>query len=126
MLLQVEGERLLLEATHKYSAASAEIRRLSTEGAIGKATPQKNVSASSSKGAISISGLALPLKGDFIRMLRAGGDGHVHYFVVLVKYRSRVIATQMLSTGDAGVGHGGKLSFPNLINLPSLALLVQI
>jgi hypothetical protein len=39
---RVEGERLLLESTHKYSAATAEIRRLSTEGAIGKSTPQKN------------------------------------------------------------------------------------
>ena len=122
--IQVEGERLLLEATHKYSAASAEIRRLSTEGAIGKATPTNQ--ASSSKGAISISGLTLPLKEDFIRMLQAGGDGHVHYFVVLVKYHSRVIATQMLSTSDDTVGQSGKLSFPNLINLHNLDFDFQI
>ncbi len=41
---RVEGERLLLEATHKYTAASAEIRRLTTEGAIGK---DSNMAASS-------------------------------------------------------------------------------
>ena len=33
---RVEGERLLLESTHKYNAATAEMKRLSTEGAIGK------------------------------------------------------------------------------------------
>ena len=123
--MQVEGERLLLEATHKYSAASAEIRRLSTEGAIGKSTPQRNKPTHCSRGAISISGLALPLKADFIRMLRSGGDDTVHYFVVLVKYRSRVIATQMLSTVE-GISQGGRLSFPNLINLRDLDFDFQI
>jgi hypothetical protein len=39
---QVEGERLLLEATHIYTAVTSEIKRLQTEGAIGKSTPQKN------------------------------------------------------------------------------------
>ena len=67
MLFQVEGERLLLEATHMYSAAASEIRRLSTEGAIGKSTPQRAKQASTSRGAISISGLSLPLRADFIQ-----------------------------------------------------------
>lgn len=141
----MEGERLLLEATHKYSAATAEIRRLSTEGAIGKSSKNhpgllfplllvrttagcENDSfpqtASSSKGAISISGLSLPLKADFIRILRSGADDTVHYFVVLVKYRSRVIATQMLSTID-GIDKN-KLHFSNLINLRDLDLDFQI
>ena len=57
-------------------------------------------------------------------MLRAGGDDTVHYFVVLVKHRARVIATQMLSSLDGIVG--GKLAFPNLINLRDLAFDFQI
>jgi hypothetical protein len=73
---------------------------------------------SGSRGSISISGLALPLKADFIRMLQAGGDDTAHYFVVLVKCRGRVIATQMLSTLD-GINNR-RLVFPNLINLRDL------
>ena len=38
---RVEGERLLLESSHKYYACMQEIRRLSTDGALGKASPQK-------------------------------------------------------------------------------------
>ena len=51
-------------------------------------------------------------------------DDSVHYFVVLVKYRHRVIATQMLSTVD-GVQRG-KLAFPNLINMRDLDFDFQV
>ena len=34
-VIQVEGERLLLEATHKHNAALKEISRLKTEGGLG-------------------------------------------------------------------------------------------
>ncbi len=112
---RVEGERLLLESTHKYSAAVSEIKRLSTEGALGKSG-----GASTSRGSISFSGLALPLKKDFVKFLKEGGDGSVHYFVVLIKYRSRVVATQMVSTIDSGCVRKEKLCFPNLINLRDL------
>jgi hypothetical protein len=60
--------------------------------------------------------MSLPLRADFIRMLRDGGD---------VKYRARVIATQMLSTID-GVTAAGKLVLPNLINLRDLDFDFQI
>ena len=35
MTFKVEGERLLLEATHKHNAALKEISRLKTEGGLG-------------------------------------------------------------------------------------------
>ena len=35
MIMQVEGERLLLEASHKRAAALTEIQALKTEGGIG-------------------------------------------------------------------------------------------
>ena len=102
---RVEFERLLLEAHHKYSAASAEIRRLKTEGARrmsmgsrSEAVTADKSSKAASKGAISISGITLPLKPDFVRMVNNGGHDGVHYFLCLVKYRAQVIATQMLST----------------------------
>ncbi len=45
----MEGERLLLEATHKYTAACSEIRRLTTEGAIGKATNPSSTAGGNSR-----------------------------------------------------------------------------
>ncbi|XP_059096136.1 anillin-like isoform X2 [Tigriopus californicus] len=123
---RVEGERLLLEATHKYSAASSEIKRLSTLASIGQSSSPSKAgrTSSSSKGQISISGLALPLKPEFVKMLREVGDDTVHYFIVLVKHKSRVIPTQMLCTGE-GISKG-KLIFPNLINLRDLDFDFQI
>ena len=48
----------------------------------------------------------------------------MHYFVVLVKYKARVIATQMLCTID-GVQRD-RLAFPNLINLRDLDFDFQV
>ncbi len=47
-----------------------------------------------------------------------GGDDFVHYFLCLVKYRSQVIATQMLSSSD-GISQG-RLHFSNLIKISDL------
>ena len=94
---RVEFERLLLEAHHKYAAANSEMGRLKTEGARRmSASGRKQVlKKSSTKGAISISGISLPLKADFIRMISAMPEQDtIHYFLCLVKYRSQVIATR--------------------------------
>ena len=121
---RVEFERLLLEAHHKYAAASAEIRRLKTEGARRMSMGSKE--QKTSKGAISISGITLPLKRDFVNMIVNGGGGDsVHYFLCLVKYRAQVIATQMLSTID-GITKGSNLVFSNLINVSDLDFDFQI
>jgi len=136
---RVEFERLLLEAHHKYSAASAEINRLKSRGA--KAGVLSSQNSPISKGSVSISGLSIQLKQEFVKLLSARDEPylHVHYFVCLVKYRSQVktlfgllpiyqfyncqisqvIASQMLSTAD-GVSRGGKLNFTNLININDL------
>ena len=80
------------------------------------------------KGTISLSGVKLPLKPEFVKMIQNpghGGDDFVHYFVCLVKYRSQVIATQMLSTLE-GINRSGQLEFPNLINIKELDFDFQI
>ncbi len=60
-----------------------------------------------------------------MRMLKRGDlEDAVHYFLVLVKYRQRVIATQMLSTVD-GINND-RLVFPNLINMRDLDFDFQI
>ena len=126
---RVEFERLLLEAHHKYAAATTEMNRLKTEGARRmSASGRKEVmKKSSTKGAISISGICLPLKADFIRLITSMPDQDtVHYFLCLVKYRSQVIATQMLSTLDGISARKNKLVFTNLINVNELEFDFQI
>ena len=126
---RVEFERLLLEAHHKYAAANSEMGRLKTEGARRmSASGRKQVlKKSSTKGAISISGISLPLKADFIRMISAMPEQDtIHYFLCLVKYRSQVIATQMLSTNEGISARKNKLLFTNLIKVNELEFDFQI
>jgi actin-binding protein anillin len=126
---RVEFERLLLEAHHKYAAATTEMNRLKTEGArrMSASGRQEMMKKSSTKGAISISGISLPLKADFIRLMSSMPDQDtVHYFLCLVKYRSQVIATQMLSTLDGISARKNKLVFTNLINVNELDFDFQI
>ena len=129
---RVEFERLLLEAHHKHNAATAEINRLKNITARGQLSLFRGGSGSNgsgkSKGTISLNGIKLPLKPEFVKMIQNpghGGDDFVHYFVCLVKYRSQVIATQMLSTVD-GINRSGQLEFPNLINIKELEFDFQI
>ena len=126
---RVEFERLLLEAHHKYAASTTEMNRLKTEGARRMSASCKNevMKKSSTKGAISISGISIPLKADFIRLMSNVPDQDtVHYFLCLVKYRSQVIATQMLSTLDGISARKNKLVFTNLINVNELDFDFQI
>jgi actin-binding protein anillin len=126
---RVEFERLLLEAHHKYAAANSEMGRLKTEGARRmSASGRKQVlKKSSTKGAISISGISIPLKADFIRMISAMPEQDtIHYFLCLVKYRSQVIATQMLSTNEGISARKNKLLFTNLIKVNELEFDFQI
>jgi len=113
---QVEGERLLLEATHKHNAALKEISRLKTEGGLG-ADPDADTSV---RGTVCINSISLKLKKEFIESLKCGdADDCVHYFLCLVKCAGQVIPTQMLSTLN-GLG-SITLDFPNLIRLTELA-----
>eukprot|EP00092_Neocalanus_flemingeri_P040288 GFUD01043883.1.p1 GENE.GFUD01043883.1~~GFUD01043883.1.p1 ORF type:complete len:1410 (-),score=481.54 GFUD01043883.1:150-4379(-) len=112
---QVEGERLLLVATHKRAAALNEIQRLKTEGGIG-ADPRQDHSV---RGTVSLCGVTLGLKREFVEQLKSGESGDfVHFFLCLVKSAGQVIPTQMVSTAE-GL-EGTQLHFPNLINFRDL------
>jgi len=112
---QVEGERLLLVATHKRAAALNEIQRLKTEGGIG-ADPRQDHSV---RGTVSLCGVTLGLKKEFVDQLKTGESGDfVHFFMCLVKSAGQVIPTQMVSTSE-GLD-GTQLHFPNLINFRDL------
>jgi hypothetical protein len=80
-----------LEAHHKYAASTAELNRLKSDKS-GLARKSEKSGQPMCKGTVSISGLCLQLKPEFIRMISTGDGIHedVHYFVCLVKYRSQV------------------------------------
>jgi len=112
---QVEGERLLLVATHKRAAALNEIQRLKTEGGLG-ADPRLDNSV---RGTVSLCGVTLGLKKEFVEQLKKGDcNDFVHFFLCLVKCAGQVIPTQMVSTTE-GLD-GSELHFPNLINFRDL------
>ena len=114
---QVEAERLLLEASHKRAAALTEIQKLKTEGGLG-ADPRQE--ASTVRGTVSLCGITLRLKQDFVKQVRSGEAGDfVHFFLCLVKSAGQVIPTTMVSTADGLDGHS--LHFPNLINFRELS-----
>ncbi|XP_046438259.1 anillin-like [Daphnia pulex] len=110
---QVEGEKLLLISSQKKQAAINEIQRLKSEAAM-KVISNKLAS----RGTLSFSNIGLPLKKDFLSMLKKGGGDVVHYFIVLIRSRGQVIPLQMLSTVD-GI-QDGVLRFPNLVQLRNL------
>ena len=112
---QVEGERLLLVATHKRQTATTEIQRLKTEGGLGR-DPNKDNSV---RGTVSLCGINLGLKSEFVNLVRSGEAGEfIHYFLCLVKCAGQCIPTQMVSSSD-GLD-GCELHFPNLINFRDL------
>ena len=113
---QVEGERLLLVASHKRAAALSEVDRLKTEGGLG-AEPGADTSV---RGTVSLCGVTLGLKREFVQQVRSGEAGDfLHYFLCLVKCAGQVIPTQMVSSSE-GLD-GAQLHFPNLINFRDLS-----
>ena len=89
-----------LESHHKYAASTTEMNRLKSEGAKAGLTRKAEAAKAGSeksqgklcKGTLSISGLTLPLKNEFVKMINTSDGFHedIHYFVCLVKYRSQV------------------------------------
>ncbi|GFS87841.1 anillin [Nephila pilipes] len=109
---QVEGERLLLIATQKRQAILNEIQRLKSHGAQGSTTEEGT-------GTLTITGMELPLKRDFIAaQLEGKTNDVVHYFLCLLRHGHQVVVTQMVSTNDKITD--GSLHFSNLIQLKNL------
>ena len=94
----------------------SEIQRLKTEGGIGR---EEGGDQDHVRGTVSLSGVSLGLKREFVEQLKSGDNDFVHHFVCLVKCGGQVIPTQMVSTVDGLAG--AELNFPNLINLRDLS-----
>ncbi|XP_066599667.1 anillin-like isoform X2 [Prorops nasuta] len=108
---QVEGERLLLVATHKRQAALNEVQRLKVEGTLRPITPGSP--EVQEKGSLTISAISLPFKRDYIRCMDP--DTRLHY-VCLIRHLDEVLATPVVeaSARDSCVRFPSTLKFQNL------------
>ncbi|XP_076356893.1 uncharacterized protein LOC143250326 [Tachypleus tridentatus] len=111
---QVEGERLLLIASHKRQACANEIQKLKTDGALGIR------SKSYGRGTLMISDVRIPLKQEFVSTRVEGKkDDAVHHYLCLVRHNADVISTRMLSTEDGITA--GTFSFTDCFTIQNLS-----
>ncbi|XP_076387570.1 anillin isoform X2 [Megachile rotundata] len=110
---QVEGERLLLVATHRRQAALNEVQRLKIEGTLRPVTPGSPEVQES--GALTVSAITLPLKRDYFRNV---GRNTCHHFVCLMRHLENVVATPVVvaESGDSCVRFPSTLKLNDLYN----------
>ncbi|KAK9308638.1 hypothetical protein QLX08_001483 [Tetragonisca angustula] len=108
---QVEGERLLLVATHRRQAALNEIQRLKVEGSLKPVTPGSPEVQES--GSLTVSAITLPLKRDHFRNM---GISTCLHFVCLMRHLEEIVATPIViaEPGDSC------LRFPSTLKLNDL------
>ncbi|XP_076276786.1 anillin-like isoform X2 [Lasioglossum baleicum] len=106
---QVEGERLLLVATHRRQAALNEVQRLKVEGTLKPVSPGSPELQES--GSLTISAITLPLKREYYR----NNDTCLH-FVCLMRHLEEIVATPVVvaESGDSC------LRFPSTLKLHDL------
>ncbi|CAD1474932.1 unnamed protein product, partial [Heterotrigona itama] len=108
---QVEGERLLLLATHRRQAALNEVQRLKVEGSLKPVTPGSPEVQES--GSLTVSAITLPLKRDHFRNM---GISTCLHFVCLMRHLEEIVATPVViaEPGDSC------LRFPSTLKLNDL------
>ncbi|XP_057335308.1 anillin-like isoform X2 [Microplitis mediator] len=108
---QVEGERLLLVATHRRHAALNEIQRMRVEGTLRPVLPGSSPRQES--GSLTISALTLPLKRD--HSFNINSDMCLH-FLCLIRHLDTVIATPVVQVDR----NDSCIRFPSTIKLDDL------
>ncbi|XP_008546672.1 anillin isoform X2 [Microplitis demolitor] len=108
---QVEGERLLLVATHRRHAALNEIQRMRVEGTLRPVLPGS--SPRQERGSLTISALTLPLKRD--HSFNINSDMCLH-FLCLIRHLDTVIATPVVQVDR----NDSCIRFPSTIKLDDL------
>ncbi|XP_076221746.1 anillin isoform X3 [Nomia melanderi] len=108
---QVEGERLLLVATHRRQAALNEVQRLKVEGTLKPVTPGSPEVQES--GSLTVSAITLPLKREYFRN---NGTNTCLHFVCLMRHLEEIVATPVIiaEPGDSC------LRFPSTLKLHDL------
>ncbi|XP_017761965.1 PREDICTED: actin-binding protein anillin-like [Eufriesea mexicana] len=108
---QVEGERLLLVATHRRQAALNEVQRLKVEGTLKPVSPGSPEVQES--GSLTVSAITLPLKRDYFRNM---GTSTCLHFVCLMRHLEEIVVTPIVvaEPGDSC------LRFPSTLKLNDL------
>ncbi|OAD53977.1 Actin-binding protein anillin [Eufriesea mexicana] len=88
---QVEGERLLLVATHRRQAALNEVQRLKVEGTLKPVSPGSPEVQES--GSLTVSAITLPLKRDYFRNM---GTSTCLHFVCLMRHLEEIVVTPIV------------------------------
>ncbi|XP_068084364.1 anillin-like [Anabrus simplex] len=101
---EVEGERLLLLATHKRQAALHEIQRLKVEGTLKPITEVGDAVDVAERGTLTLCDITLPLKKEFVRHMAA--DDTCYHFVCLVRSQEQVLITPVLAATTGNLRHG--------------------
>ncbi|XP_076664608.1 anillin isoform X2 [Andrena cerasifolii] len=107
----VEGERLLLVATHRRQAALNEVQRLKVEGTLRPVSPGSPEVQES--GSLTVSAITLPLKREYFRNI---GTNICLHFVCLMRHLEEIVATPVVvaEPGDSC------LRFPSTLKLNDL------
>ncbi|KAK2583292.1 hypothetical protein KPH14_009296 [Odynerus spinipes] len=108
---QVEGERLLLVATHRRQAALNEVQRLKVEGTLRPVVPGS--SEVEDTGSLTVSAITLPLKREYLRSFASNTCLH---FVCLMRHLEEVLPTPVV-VAEAG---DSCLRFPSTLKLQNL------
>lgn len=108
---QVEGERLLLLATHRRQAALHEIQRLKVEGTLRPVVP--GAPEIQENGSLTVSAITLPIKRENIRNLDS--DTRLH-FLCLVRHMENIVSTPVIQVepGDSCI------RFPSTLKIEDL------
>ncbi|XP_053980703.1 anillin-like isoform X2 [Hylaeus volcanicus] len=110
---QVEGERLLLVATHRRQAALNEVQRLKIEGTLRPVTPGSPEVQES--GSLTVSAITLPLRRDHLRNVSSNTCLH---FVCLMRHLEEIVATPVVvaEPGDSCLRFPSTLKINDLYN----------
>uniref|UniRef100_A0A8D2JEQ1 Anillin n=1 Tax=Varanus komodoensis TaxID=61221 RepID=A0A8D2JEQ1_VARKO len=117
---EAEAERLLLIATEKRTALLEELNRLKKEGPQSKkikADPMPS-GVSPSKGSVTLSGMHLPLKADFV-CSTAQKSANYYYVIILKAGTENMVATPLASTANSL--NGDALTFPTTFTLQDVS-----
>ncbi|XP_044310464.1 anillin [Varanus komodoensis] len=119
---EAEAERLLLIATEKRTALLEELNRLKKEGPQSKkikADPMPS-GVSPSKGSVTLSGMHLPLKADFVCSTAQKSETANYYYVIILKAGTEnMVATPLASTANSL--NGDALTFPTTFTLQDVS-----
>ncbi|XP_012266853.2 anillin isoform X3 [Athalia rosae] len=108
---QVEGERLLLVATHRRQAALNEVQRLKVEGTLRPVVP--GAPELQESGSLTISAITFPMKHNYYRNM---DSENCYHFVCLVRHLDHIVATPVVvaEPGDSCI------RFPSTLKLHDL------